>query len=34
MRGAIWVLALIGLALLPGIPKDKADAQPIQVSTR
>ncbi len=34
MRGAIWVLALLGLALLPGFLTDPADAQPVEVSSR
>lgn len=34
MRGAIWVLALVGLALLPGFRTDQADAQPVEVSSR
>ena len=34
MRGAIWLLALVGLALLPGLPTDRADAQPVAVSSR
>lgn len=34
MRGAIWVLALVGLALLPGFRTAEADAQPVTVSSR
>jgi len=35
MRGAIWLLVLVGLALLPGLPTtDPAEAQPVEVSSR
>lgn len=34
MRGAIWVLALVGLALLPGFPAIEADAQSVEVASR
>ncbi len=34
MRGAIWMLALIGLVLLPGLPTAEADAGPAEVSSR
>ncbi len=35
MRGAIWVLALVGLALLPGLPTtDRADAQPVETASQ
>lgn len=34
MRGAIWVLALVGLLLLPGFPTADADAEPLEVSSR
>ena len=35
LRGAIWVLALVGLALLPGLPTtEPAEAQPVEGSSR
>lgn len=34
MRGAIWVLALIGLVLLPGFRTAEAEAQVVEVSSR
>jgi hypothetical protein len=34
MRGAIWVLALVGLVLLPGFRTTDADAEPVEVSSR
>lgn len=34
MRGAIWLLALIGLVLLPGFRNDKAEVQPVEMSSR
>lgn len=34
MRGAIWVMALVGLVLLPGFPAVKAEAQPVEVTSR
>lgn len=34
MRGAIWVLALIGLVLLPGLPTAEAETQPVERSSR
>ena len=34
MRGGIWLLALLGLILLPGFEADQADAQPVVVSSR
>lgn len=34
MRGGIWLLALIGLVLLPGFPTVEADAQPVEVTSR
>lgn len=33
MRGAIWLLALVGLALLPGLPTSEADAKRVEVSS-
>ena len=33
MRGAIWVLALVGLALLPGFRTSEADAQPVEIAS-
>ena len=34
MRGAIWLLALIGLALLPGFPTTEAEVGRVEVSQR
>jgi hypothetical protein len=34
MRGAIWMLALVGLIMLPGFSADKAEADPMQVLSR
>lgn len=34
MRGAIWVLALIGLVLLPGFRTAEAEEQPVELSSR
>jgi hypothetical protein len=34
MRGAIWVLALVGLVLLPGFPSAEADSRPVSVASR
>jgi len=35
MRGAIWAMALVGLALLPGLPTtDRTEGQPVEVSSQ
>lgn len=34
MRAFIWVLALVGLVLLPGFRTAEAEAQPVEVSSR
>ena len=34
MRGAIWMLALVGLVLLPGFNTADADAQPVEMASR
>lgn len=34
MRGAIWMLALVGLALLPGLPRTETGAAPATMASR
>ncbi len=34
MRGAIWVIALLGLVLLPGFRTTEADPERVEVSSR
>jgi hypothetical protein len=34
MRGFIWLLALVGLALLPGSRTAETEAQPVEVASR
>jgi hypothetical protein len=34
MRGGIWMLALIGLIMLPGFRTAEVDAQPMAISSQ
>lgn len=34
MRGAIWMLAVVGLALLPGLPGAETGAAPATMASR
>lgn len=34
MRGAIWLLALVGLVLLPGIPDTQKDSRLVELASR